>query len=105
MEDIIEEIFGEIDDEHDQEQYVQEKIADDEFVFSARLEIDMINEKFRIGLPEKEEYETLGGMIINFAETIPEKGDEFNIENFNIKILEVEETKIIKVQLKLLQQD
>ena len=44
-------------------------------------------------------------MIINFAETIPEKGDEFNIENFNIKILEVEETKIIKVQLKLLQQD
>lgn len=105
MEDIIEEIFGEIDDEHDQEQYVQEKIADDEFVFSARLEIDMINENFRIGLPEKEEYETLGGMIINFAETIPEKGDEFNIENFNIKILEVEETKIIKVQLKLLQQD
>ena len=79
--------------------------ADDEFVFSARLEIDMINEKFRIGLPDKEEYETLGGMIINFAETIPEKGDEFNIENFNIKILEVEETKIIKVQLKLLQQD
>ena len=105
MEDIIEEIFGEIDDEHDQEQYVQEKIADDEFIFSARLEIDMINEKFRIGLPEKEEYETLGGMIINYAETIPEKGDEFNIENFNIKILEVEETKIIKVQLKLIQQD
>ncbi len=102
MEDIIEEIFGEIDDEYDQELYTQKKISSYEYVFSARLEIDMINEKYRLGLPEKEEYETLGGLIINIAETIPEKGDEYNIEHFHFKILEVEETKIVKVYVKLM---
>ena len=101
MEDIIEEIFGEIDDEHDQEVYTQKKLSSNEFVFSARLEIDMINEKYRLGLPEKEEYETLGGLIINIAETIPQKGDEYHIDHFYFKILEVEETKIVEVYIKI----
>ena len=73
MEDIIEEIFGEIDDEHDKDPLTHEQISDKKYVFSARVEIDFINEKYRLNLPEKEEYETLGGLIIHFAETIPQK--------------------------------
>lgn len=102
MEDIIEEIFGEIDDEHDQEELIHREISENNFLFSARLEIDFINEKYRLKLPVKEDYETLSGLIIYFAETIPEKGSTFKIENFEFKILEVDETKISKVQLLVL---
>ena len=102
MEDIIEEIFGEIDDEHDQEELIHRELTENKFLFSARLEIDFINEKYRLKLPVKEDYETLSGLIIYFAETIPEKGSTFKIENFEFKILEVDETKISKVQLLIL---
>lgn len=102
MEDIIEEIFGEIDDEHDQEELIHCELSENKFLFSARLEIDFINEKYRLKLPVKEDYETLSGLIIYFAETIPEKGSTFKIENFEFKILEVDETKISKVQLLVL---
>ena len=102
MEDIIEEIFGEIDDEHDQEELIHRELTENKFLFSARLEIDFINEKYRLKLPVKEDYETLSGLIIYFAETIPENGSTFKIENFEFKILEVDETKISKVQLLVL---
>ena len=102
MEDIIEEIFGEIDDEHDQEELIHRELTENKFLFSARLEIDFINEKYRLKLPVKEDYETLSGLIIYFAETIPEKGSTFKIENFEFKILDVDETKISKVQLLIL---
>ena len=102
MEDIIEEIFGEIDDEHDQEELIHRELTENKFLFSARLEIDFINEKYRLKLPVKEDYETLSGLIIYFTETIPEKGSTFKIENFEFKILEVDETKISKVQLLVL---
>lgn len=105
MEDIIEEIFGEIDDEHDQEEFTHKIINDNTFLFSARLEIDFINEKYRLKLPVKEDYETLSGMIISFAETIPENGAVFNIENYQLKVLEVHETKISTVELKILEKD
>jgi CBS domain containing-hemolysin-like protein len=105
MEDIIEEIFGEIDDEHDQEELVHHLIDQETYLFSARLEIDFINEKYRLKLPVKEEYETLSGMIVFYAETIPEQGTIFNIENYELKVLEVDETKISKVQLKVLEED
>ena len=105
MEDIIEEIFGEIADEHDQEELIHREISENNFLFSARLEIDFINEKYRLKLPVKEDYETLSGLIIYFAETIPEKGSTFKIENFEFKILEVDETKISKVQLLVLNED
>jgi putative hemolysin len=101
MEDIIEEIFGEIDDEHDQEAFIHEQISDDKYVFSSRLEIDFINEKYRLNLPVKEDYETLGGMIIHYAETIPEKGASFLIDTYEVVVLEVEENKIVKVGLKI----
>ncbi len=102
MEDIIEEIFGEIDDEHDQEELIHRELTENKFLFSARLEIDFINEKYRLKLPVKEDYETLSGLIIYFTENIPEKGSTFKIENFEFKILEVDETKISKVQLLVL---
>ena len=105
MEDIIEEIFGEIDDEHDQEEFTHKIINENTFLFSARLEIDFINEKYRLKLPVKEDYETLSGMIISFAETIPENGAVFNIENYQLKVLEVHETKISTVELKILEKD
>ena len=105
MEDIIEEIFGEIADEHDQEELVHREMSENNFLFSARLEIDFINEKYRLKLPVKEDYETLSGLIIYYAETIPEKGSTFKIENFEFKILEVDETKISKVQLLVLIED
>ena len=99
------EIFGEIDDEHDQEELDHHLIDKETYLFSARLEIDFINEKYRLKLPVKEGYETLSGMIVSYAETIPEKGAIFSIENYELKVLEVDETKISKVQLKVIQED
>ena len=101
----MEDIIGEIDDEHDQEELVHQLIDNQTYLFSARLEIDFINEKYRLKLPVKEEYETLSGMIVSYAETIPEKGTIFKIENYELKVLEVDETKISKVQLKVIEED
>ena len=105
MEDIIEEIFGEIDDEHDHSAFEHQQISDNKYIFSARAEIDFINEKYRLGLPEKEDYETLGGLIIHYAETIPDKGASFFIDHYEIVVLEVEENKIIKAGVKLVLND
>ena len=99
MEDIIEEIFGEIDDEHDQEEFIHKELKENVFLFSGRLEIDFINEKYRLKLPVKEDYETLSGMIVSFAETIPNRREIFKIENYELLVLEVDDTKISKVQL------
>ena len=99
MEDIIEEIFGEIDDEHDQEEFIHKELKENVFLFSGRLEIDFINEKYRLKLPVKEDYETLSGMIVSYAETIPKKNETFKIDNYELIVLEVDDTKISKVQL------
>ncbi|MBM77572.1 MAG: hemolysin [Crocinitomicaceae bacterium] len=102
MEDVIEEIFGEIDDEHDQEDFIHQQISNNEFVFSSRLEIDFVNEKYRLGLPESEEYETLGGLVIHYSESIPKKGETFIIEGFKLVIAEVTEFKILKIKLSVI---
>ena len=94
MEDVIEEIFGEIDDEHDQKDEDHRQISEFEFEFSGRTEIDFINEKYRLEIPEKEEYETIGGLIIHYKETIPKKGDLISIGKYKILIKEVSETRI-----------
>ena len=86
MEDIIEEIFGEIDDEHDQEEFIHKELKENVFLFSGRLEIDFINEKYRLKLPVKEDYETLSGMIVSFAETIPKRREIFKIENYELLV-------------------
>ena len=99
VEDIVEELFGEIEDEHDTTELIDEKLDDDNYKLSARLEIDYLNESYKFNLPEDDNYETLGGLIVNHTEMIPEKNDEVIIDNFKITILEVSHTKIDLVHL------
>ncbi len=94
VEDIIEEIFGEIEDEHDKEELLEVKLAESVFQFSARIEIDYINEKYKLNLPESDEYETLGGFIINIHESIPEKGEIITSDNAVFTVDEVSDNKI-----------
>ena len=105
VEDIIEELFGEIEDEHDSVELTEEKLNNDSFNFSARLDVDYINETYKINLPESEAYETLGGLIVNYTEDIPKINDVIRIENFEFKITEVSTTKINSIHLKLLSED
>lgn len=99
LEDIVEELFGEIEDEHDKDNFLEEKIAENEYVFSARLEVDYINETYKLNLPESEEYETLGGLIVTFNEGIPSKGETVSIPPFDFLIEECSETKIQTVRV------
>ena len=99
VEDIIEELFGEIEDEHDVVEYREEQIDDNTYLFSARLEVDYLNEQYKLNLPESEEYETLGGLIMNQTEAIPEKGFKMNIDTFVLDIVEVSNTKIELVKI------
>jgi putative hemolysin len=94
MEDIIEEIFGEIEDEHDIEEQDNVQVSENEYRFSARLEIDYINDKYNLSLPESEEYETLGGFVINQLQNIPEKGVVLRYEEYEFIVEEVSQTKI-----------
>tara|TARA_B100000809_G_scaffold168942_1_gene166263 strand:- start:18445 stop:19713 length:1269 start_codon:yes stop_codon:yes gene_type:complete len=94
IEDIIEEIFGEIEDEHDKEELLEIKVADDVYQFSARIEIDYLNEKYKLNLPGSEEYETLGGFIISIHESIPEKGEVIASENAVFTVDKVSDNKI-----------
>lgn len=101
VEDIVEELFGEIEDEHDSVVLVEEIIRENVYKFSARLDVDYINEKYDINLPEHENYETLGGMIVNTTEEIPSVGEEVIIDQFQIKILEASNRKIDLVSIKV----
>ena len=102
IEDIVEELFGEIEDEHDSVVTVEKKITDNSFIFSARLEVDYLNEIYKLQLPENENYETLGGLIVYHTENIPEKKQCINIKGFEFTIEEVSSTKIELISLKLL---
>ena len=102
VEDIVEELFGEIEDEHDSVILVEENVSENFYKFSARLDVDYINEKYDINLPENENYETLGGMIVNTTEEIPDVGEEVIIDQFKIKILEASNKKIELVSVKIL---
>jgi len=99
VEDIVEELFGEIEDEHDVVEYREEQIDDNTYLFSARLEVDYLNEQYKLNLPESEEYETLGGLIMNQTEAIPEKGFKMDIDTFVLDIVEVSNTKIELVKI------
>lgn len=100
-EDIIEEIFGKIDDEHDVEELIEQQVDEDTFLFSAKTEIDYINDKYKLNLPESEEYETLGGLIFYKHESIPEKDDVITIDNYRFKIEEVSNNKIELVRVQI----
>ncbi|MEI6265221.1 MAG: hemolysin family protein [Sphingobacteriia bacterium] len=101
MEDVLEEIFGEIHDEYDVEEFVEKQLADDEFILSGRLELDYLNEKYNLELPAGES-ETLSGYIINEHETIPKQKETIIINNFKFDILTVSDTRIEMVKLKVL---
>lgn len=102
IEDLIEEIFGEIEDEHDVQEYIEEKIDDNTFIFSGRLEIDYINEKFGLNIETSDAYETLAGFIFNRFEKIPKENEVLEFEGYTIKIEKVSDTKIELVKVILL---
>ena len=101
LEDIVEEIFGEIEDEHDSSNYIAKQLPDGEYMLSARLEIDKINEMFNLELPESEEYMTLGGLILHYYQSFPKLNEVVTIGRFEFKIIKNTMTKIELVRLKV----
>ena len=99
MEDVVEEIFGEIEDEHDSEELIEEQHNESVFIFSGRQEIAYINSEYGLELPESDEYETLAGLIVTIDENIPNEGDIIEIEEFHFEILECSNSKIEKIKL------
>lgn len=103
MEDLLEEIFGEINDEHDEEDLTEKQIDENDFVFAGRLEIDYLNEKYGLNIPEGD-YETLSGYILANHNDIPEMNEEIYIDDFKFEIVAVSDTRIETVKLKVLKQ-
>ena len=102
LEDIVEEIFGDIEDEHDSNKYVAKKIGDNEYLLSARLEIDKVNDMFNLELPEDDDYKTIGGFILNFYQSFPKLNEVVKIGRFSFKIIKSTMTKIELVKLTIL---
>ncbi|MBT8280961.1 MAG: hemolysin family protein [Muriicola sp.] len=105
VEDIVEELFGEIEDEHDSTDLLEEQTGENTFTFSARLEVDYINITYKLELPDTEEFETIGGLLVHETGEIPEKDTEIRIGDYLFTILEVSSTKIDLVTLEVLQDD
>ncbi len=105
VEDVIEEIFGDIGDEHDSEERVEEILAEDKYRFSARLEIDYINTTYKLDLPEGDDYETLGGLVVKVHESIPEVGERIVYEHFTFTIVRSTSRRIEEVILKVHRDD
>lgn len=100
VEDIIEELFGEIEDEHDSIDLKEEITNDGYYHLSARLEVDYLNETYKLNLPESENYETLGGLVVSHTEEIPEEGETIIIDNLHLHILETSNTKIELIEIR-----
>ena len=101
LEDIVEELFGEIEDEHDKDKFIEEQLSETEYLFSARLEVEYLNETYHLEIPESEEYETLGGFIVLHNEGIPTQGEKIEISPFTFVIEACSQTKIETVRLVL----
>ena len=101
IEDVLEEIVGDIEDEHDTYDLVERQIGNNEYIFSGRIEIDYINEKYNLNLPEKDDFETLAGMILYFHGNIPGNNDVIRIGNFVIKVLRASTTRLELVNLRI----
>ena len=99
LEDIVEEIFGDIQDEHDNNNLVAYQTKDGDYVISARMEVDEINDKFQLSLPESDDYMTLGGLILNYYQSFPKPNDIVKVGKFTFKILKTSTTKIELVSL------
>ena len=105
IEDIVEELFGDIIDEHDTVDLLENKINESEFEFSARLEVDYLNETYNLNIEENEAYETLGGFIVYHNEDIPKENEIIEINNLYFKMLKVDSSKIMEVYLKILDKE
>lgn len=103
LEDLVEEIFGDIEDEHDNTSYVCKQIGEHEYVLSARLEIEKVNETFGLGLPESDDYLTVGGLILNRYQSFPKLHEVVEVDNYQFKIIKVAATKIELVRLKVVE--
>ena len=101
LEDIVEEIFGDIEDEHDSVRYVAKRLDDGEYMLSARLEIEKVNEMFDLHLPESDEYMTVGGYILHEYQSFPKLNEVIKIGCFEFKIVKNTATKIELVRLKV----
>jgi len=101
LEDIVEEIFGDIEDEHDSEKYIAKQVDSHEYVLSARLEIDKVNDLFGLGLPESDEYMTVGGFILHEYQSFPKLNEVVTIGHFEFRIIKSTMTKIELVRLKV----
>ncbi len=103
LEDIVEEIFGEIEDEHDVKKLIARKISDNEYEFSGRMEISAINEEFGLGIKESENYHTLSGYILESLQALPKQGDTFEIDNLSFSIEKMTATRIELIKVSLLE--
>ena len=103
LEDLVEEIFGDIEDEHDNTSYVCKQIGEHEYVLSGRLEIEKVNETFDLDLPEEDDYMTVGGLILNRYQSFPKLHEVVTIDKFQFKIIKVTATKIELVRLKVME--
>ena len=105
VEDIIEELFGEIEDEHDlDEELIEEVLEDESFLFSARLDVEYINEKYNLDIPESDSYSTLGGFIVHYTNEIPQNEEKLTIQNFEITIHSASNKKIELVKLSIIEE-
>lgn len=103
IEDIVEELFGEIEDEHDlDEELIENELGEGAFLFSARFDVEYLNQTYKLAIPESESYGTLGGFIVNFTKEIPQKGDEITIENYHFIIEEATNKKIELVKMSII---
>ncbi|WP_025069513.1 hemolysin family protein [Bacteroides propionicifaciens] len=103
LEDLVEEIFGDIEDEHDILSLVSKKINDKEYILSSRLEIEKVNEKYDLELPESDEYLTIGGLILHFYQSFPKLNEVIVIDQYHFKILKVSTNKIELVRLNIIE--
>jgi CBS domain containing-hemolysin-like protein len=101
MEDVLEEIFGEIHDEYDSEEFVEKHIAENEYIFSGRMELDYLTQRYGLQFTGTDS-ETLSGYIINHHETIPQQKERIIIEDYEFDVLSVSDTRIEMVKLKIL---
>ena len=101
LEDLVEQIFGEIEDEHDTNSYVAKLTNDNEYILSGRLEIEKVNELFNLELPESDEYQTVGGLILHQHQSFPKIHETITFDRFQFKIIKVTATKIELVKLKV----
>ncbi|CDB07341.1 MAG: hemolysin family protein [Odoribacter splanchnicus] len=99
IEDIMEEIFGEIEDEHDHLNLKEVMISEQEYIFSGRLEVDYLNEKYHLDLEEREEYETLAGLVLYFNQSIPQEGETIVVNDLTFKILSVKNARIEEIKV------